>query len=508
MLEQIDLTKEMGKEEYKEKMEALEGTLSRLQRECRDLGIPVMILFEGFGAAGKGVQINKLIHPLDPRGFKVFAIKQESKEERMYPFLWRFWTKTPEKGRIAIFDTSWYRRVSVDRFEEKISPEELMYAYQEINTFEKTLTDDGAVLIKFFMHISRKEQKKRFDGLLDNKETAWRVSKADLKRNEEYGTYKAMLEEMLEKTETECAPWTIIEATDRRFATVKILSSVIESLTEKIDEVKTEKLAKEEARKAEAGAGEAVKEYEPLSRKVLESSTLSKADLTLSYTKEEYKKKLKNLQDRMAILHSELYSRRIPVVLGFEGWDAGGKGGAIKRLTEAMDPRGYVVNPTAAPSAVEKNHHYLWRFWKDMPKAGHVAIFDRTWYGRVMVERIEGFCTKEEWQRAYKEINDMEAHLAHSGAIVLKFWMHIDKDEQERRFKERMENPEKQWKITDEDWRNREKWDQYEEAVNEMVIRTSTSYAPWIIVEGNDKYYARIKVLESVVNAIERRLKE
>ena len=169
MLEQIDLTKEMGKEEYKEKMEVLEGTLSRLQRECRDLGIPVMILFEGFGAAGKGVQINKLIHPLDPRGFKVFAIKQESKEERMYPFLWRFWTKTPEKGRIAIFDTSWYRRVSVDRFEEKISPEELMYAYQEINTFEKTLTDDGAVLIKFFMYISRKEQKKRFDNLLDNK---------------------------------------------------------------------------------------------------------------------------------------------------------------------------------------------------------------------------------------------------------------------------------------------------------------------------------------------------
>lgn len=338
MLEQIDLTKEMGKEEYKEKMEALEGTLSRLQRECRDLGIPVMILFEGFGAAGKGVQINKLIHPLDPRGFKVFAIKQESKEERMYPFLWRFWTKTPEKGRIAIFDTSWYRRVSVDRFEEKISPEELMYAYQEINTFEKTLTDDGAVLIKFFMHISRKEQKKRFDGLLDNKETAWRVSKADLKRNEEYGTYKAMLEEMLEKTETECAPWTIIEATDRRFATVKILSSVIESLTEKIEEVKTEKLAKEEARKAEAGAGEAVKEYEPLSRKVLESSTLSKADLTLSYTKEEYKKKLKNLQDRMAILHSELYSRRIPVVLGFEGWDAGGKGGASSVLQRPWIP--------------------------------------------------------------------------------------------------------------------------------------------------------------------------
>ena len=199
-------------------------------------------------------------------------------------------------------------------------------------------------------------------------------------------------------------------------------------------------------------------------------------------------------------------SFRIPVVLGFEGWDAGGKGGAIKRLTEKMDPRGFVVHPTASPNDIEKAHHYLWRFWVDMPKAGHVTIFDRTWYGRVMVERIEGFCSKQEWQRAYKEINDMEKDLADAGAIVMKFWMQIDKDEQERRFKARQENPEKQWKITDEDWRNREKWDQYEEAVDEMLIRTSTSYAPWIVVEGNCKYYARIKVLETVVDAIEKRL--
>ena len=196
------------------------------------------------------------------------------------------------------------------------------------------------------------------------------------------------------------------------------------------------------------------------------------------------------------------------MVLGFEGWDAGGKGGAIKRLTKCLDPRGYAVNPTAAPNDIEKTHHYLWRFWQNMPKAGHIAIFDRTWYGRVMVERIEGFCTCEEWQRAYKEINDMEEHIANAGAIVIKFWMHIDKDEQERRFQERMSIPEKQWKITDEDWRNREKWDAYEEAVDEMLIRTSTTYAPWVIVEGNDKYYARIKVLKTVVDAIEERLKQ
>lgn len=495
MLEQIDLTKTMEKKAYREEIAQMEMTLARLQRACKEQKIPVIIVFEGFDAAGKGLQINKLIHPLDPRGFHVFAMKKETKTEQMYPFLWRFWTKTPEKGRIAIFDTSWYRRVSVDSFENKLSREEKSLAYQEINTFERTLTDDDAVIIKLFMHISKTEQKKRFEKLMHSKETAWRVKKEDLERNKKYEEYKSILENMLEQTETEYAPWTIVEATDKNYATIKIYATVIKALEEG--------LKKKEAHKKEESF-----ETKEQTQNLFEASVLSKADLTCSYTKEEYKRKLKKLQKKISILHSELYRRRIPVVLGFEGWDAGGKGGAIKRLTEFMDPRGYVVNPTAAPSEIEKNHHYLWRFWQNMPKAGHIAIFDRTWYGRVMVERIEGFCTKEEWQRAYREINDMEAHLANSGAIVLKFWMQIDKDEQERRFKERMENPEKQWKITDEDWRNREKWEQYEEAVNEMIIRTSTSYAPWIIVEGNCKYYARIKVLETVVNEIEKRLKE
>ena len=222
--------------------------------------------------------------------------------------------------------------------------------------------------------------------------------------------------------------------------------------------------------------------------------------------RETYKKRLKELQDKLMILHSELYRTRIPVILAFEGWDAAGKGGAIKRLTGALDPRGYEVHPTASPNDIEKAHHYLWRFWRDIPKGGHIAIFDRTWYGRVMVERIEGFCTEQEWKRAYKEINDMEATLANYGAIVLKFWLHIDKDEQERRFNDRMQDPEKRWKITDEDWRNRAKWDAYEQAVDDMLIKTSTTYAPWIIVEANSKYYARIKVLESVVQALEERM--
>ena len=325
------------------------------------------------------------------------------------------------------------------------------------------------------------------------------------------------MEEMLFKTDTDYAPWTIIESMDRRFATVKIYTTVIKAMADQIEKVKRQNEKKAAEKAAAAAAPEKAATADVIDEiakeadaemKELQVSILSKADLSLAYTREEYKEKLDKLQAKIEKLHGELYRRRIPVVLGFEGWDAGGKGGAIKRLTAKMDPRGYVVNPTASPNDIEKAHHYLWRFWRAMPKDGHVAIFDRTWYGRVMVERIEGFCTEAEWKRAYKEINDMERDLTDAGAIVIKFWMHIDKDEQERRFKERQENPEKQWKITDEDWRNREKWDQYEDAVNEMLMRTSTDYAPWVVVEGNSKYYARVKVLKTVVDAIEERLKK
>lgn len=491
MLEKLDLTKSLGKSEYKEKMPKLEVKLGRLQRICTERQIPVMIVFEGYGAAGKGVQIGGLIKSLDPRGFEVHAVKDESEEERMHPFLWRFWMKMPAKGHIAIYDTSWYRKVLTDRFDKKTKKKDVGKAYNSICSFEKQLTDDGTILIKLFLAIDKKEQKKRFHKLLGSKETAWRVSKGDLKKNKEFEKYAAMNEEMLMRTDTEYAPWTIVEAVDKRFAAVKIYETVIRILEEKLQE--TEPAEELENEGTDYRIGESV---------------LEKADLSLSYTKEEYKKKMDKLQKKMEKLHGELYRRRIPVVLGFEGWDAGGKGGAIKRLTEKMDPRGYVVHPTSSPNDIERAHHYLWRFWTDMPKAGHVTIFDRTWYGRVMVERIEGFCTKREWQRAYKEINDMEWDLTDAGAVVLKFWMQIDKDEQERRFKARQNNPEKQWKITDEDWRNREKWEQYEEAVSEMLIRTSTSKAPWIVVEGNCKYYARVKVLESVVNAIEERIRQ
>lgn len=491
MLEKIDLSKTMDKKEYKKRMKVLEPKLARLQRELKSCNVPVMIVFEGFGGAGKGTQINHLIEPMDPRGFTVYSTQAETQEEQYHPFLWRFWNKTPEKGRIAIFDRSWYGKLLVERYEKKTHKKDIPGVLEDIENFEKQLTDDGTLLIKFFLAISEKEQGKRFDKLLSKEETSWRVSKADKDRNKHYEEYARMADEMLTRTDTEYAPWTIIEAHDERYAAVKILTTVVEAFEERYEK---EQITQPRQIDGKFGQND------------LKESVLKKVDLSKRLDRETYEKKLDELQKKLTLLHSEIYAKRIPVVLAFEGWDAGGKGGAIKRLTRALDPRGYTVNPTSSPNDIERAHHYLWRFWTKMPKDGHIAIFDRTWYGRVMVERIEGFCTTQEWQRAFKEMNQMEQQLVNHGAIVIKFWMHIDKEEQERRFKERQENPDKQWKITDEDWRNREKWELYEQAVDEMMVRTSTVNAPWVIVEGNDKLYARIKVLETVVDALEKRL--
>ncbi len=499
MLEKVDLSKKLKKEEAKAKLEKMGVELSHLQRECKAANIPIMIAFEGIGASGKGVQINKLIQALDPRGFDVYTVNRETEEEKMRPFLWRFWSKTPETGRIAIFDRSWYRRVLGDRFEGLTPKKQIPFAFADIRSFEKQLTDDGTVIIKLFLYISKKEQEKRFKKLSENKETAWRVKKEDWERNKEYKEYLSLCDEMLEQTDFEFAPWTIVEATDKEYAAVKIMNIVIHRLQEALVKKKHRDEIEEQIAKFKT---------EESFEKTYQIGVLSGVDLSKNLSEKEYKQQLDKLQKKVEILHSELYRRRIPVILAFEGWDAAGKGGAIRRLTSKLDPRGYAVCPTSAANDIERKHHYLWRFWNKMPKAGHIAIFDRTWYGRVMVERIEGFCSTAEWKRAYQEINEMEEHLVNSGAIILKFWMQIDKEEQERRFKDRMETPEKQWKITDEDWRNRAKWDEYEKAVDEMLVRTSTTYAPWTVVEANSKQYARVKVLETVVEAIEKRLKE
>jgi polyphosphate:AMP phosphotransferase len=413
--------------------------------------------------------------------------KEASEEERRYPFLWRFWQNIPAEGQIAVYHKAWYDDVLGDILLKQKKKKQLQYYIDEINQFEQQLTDNGVVVIKFFACITKKEQKKRFTKLLENKDTAWRVSEKDKKQNKNFDKYYDLCENVLTKTNTTCAPWYVLETEEKDRVTAEMMTILVNRLERELNRTTIMK---------------------PVRLPESTAQPLSQVDLSKDLTKEEYKAKLKELQKRIRNLHNEIYENKIPVVFAFEGWDAGGKGGAIKRLTESMDPRGYVVHPVASPTPVEKSHHYLWRFWKNIPKNGHIAVFDRTWYGRVMVERLEGFCTEDDWKRAYREINQFEKTLAEHGTVVVKFWMQIDKDEQKRRFDARQENPEKRWKITDEDWRNREKWDQYEVAVNEMIARTDRTYAPWVIVEGNSKYYARIKVLETAIDAMEAALKK
>ncbi|MBD3343677.1 MAG: polyphosphate:AMP phosphotransferase [Chitinivibrionales bacterium] len=495
MLSNIDLSRKISKEEYKQEKQRLEITLGRLQREAKELGLSVLIVFEGWEAAGKGTLVNELILPLDPRGFKVHSILPPNEEESLRPFLWRFWTRTPAGGRIVIFDRSWCRRIFNDRVEGHIKESQFVQAVSDIRSFERQLADDGTVIIKFFLHISKEEQKKRFNKLRKNPATAWRISKLDLARHKKYESYLAAAEDMLTKTDSAFAPWTVIESHNQRFAALKMFNTVTTALQTRIDQIKTREKSPPQKKKTAPGQ-----------KSDLAVSILDKVDTSLSLDRDEYRKLLKKKQKRLRELEHEIYMQRIPIIIAYEGWDAAGKGGNIRRLTQELDPRGYEVVPVAAPNDIEKAHHYLWRFWKQIPKAGHITIFDRTWYGRVLVERVEGFCTEEQWRRAYREINEMEEHLTHFGTVLLKFWLHIDMEEQLRRFNLRQQTPHKEWKITEEDWRNREKWDDYKLAVEEMIFRTSTPHAPWTIVESNCKWFARIKVIDTVIKAIEKKL--
>ncbi|MEW6735466.1 MAG: phosphate--AMP phosphotransferase [Acidobacteriota bacterium] len=496
MLEMVNLDTEVSADVYEQIFPKLEFRLSELQREARMAGIPLIVVFEGWDAAGKGTCINRLMQPLDPRGFKVWGINAPNEEESLRPSIWRFWTKLPANGLIAIFDRSWYGRVLVERVDKLVSARVWKAAYDEILNFERQITDDGTVLVKFWLHIDKKEQKKRFKKISKDPAESWKVTEEDWRHHKQYDRYLQAVEEMLERTNTAAAPWTVIEAHDRRHARIKIFQTIIYAIEQA--------LATRLQKNAMSAQIETVKSTLP---QTSNGSVFATIDLTKKLAQENYEQELERLQDRFRDLEHQIYISRIPVVIVYEGWDAAGKGGNIKRLTQKLDPRGYEVIPVAAPTAEEKAHHYLWRFWRNVPKAGHITIFDRSWYGRVLVERVEEFCKIHEWQRAYREINEFEHSLTSFGTVLVKFWLHIDAEEQLRRFTERQQLVHKNWKITEEDWRNREKWSHYEQAIADMIQRTSTTYAPWTIVESVDKLYARIKALRTIVQAIEAALK-
>lgn len=495
MLEFVDLAKKISKADYKAVIDELEARLGQCQRAAQDAGVPVVLVFEGWDAAGKGEVLNRLAQALDPRGFKVHVVLRPNEEERFRPWMWRFWNELPAAGKFALFDHSWYVRVLRERLDGEVSESGSREAYEEIRQFERQLVDFGAVLVKFWLHIDRKEQKKRFRKLEKDPATAWRVGKDEWRQHKRHDLWLNAAEEMLEETSAGHAPWVIVEATQRRFVEVKVIETTVAAVE------------KELQRRASAPEPLYAPMPKPVQSPGQERTVLDHVDLSLTLDPEQYDRQLDDLQDRLFRLEHELYVARVPVVIVYEGWDAAGKGGNIRRLTGGLDPRGYEVVPIGPPTDEEKVRPYLWRFWRNLPKAGHIAIFDRSWYGRVLVERVEGYCTEEEWRRAYREINEFERQLVDFGTVVVKFWLHIDPEEQLRRFQARQQTPQKQWKITDDDWRNREKWDQYHVSVVDMLQRTSTTHAPWTVLEANDKRYARIKALRTVADAIDAALK-
>lgn len=462
--------------------------LSNVQMKVKDSNLPVIIMLEGYGAAGKGSVISSIIKYMDPRFFKVYNMDVKSDDEKRKPFLYRYASKMPAKGQISIYDGGYMDECVKELLNEDINIDQYISKIRSIRNYERQLRDNGYLVIKFFLSIDKDTQKKRLEKLKDSKNTKWRVSKEDTWQNKNHSKFKDNYNEFISQTDTKEAPWHVIDANNKNTVEQFIAETIVSEIEKAIKN---------------PWENDSIKNpYKLIKTKELKKIKLNDKLLT----SEEYKDKLDKLQNELGKLQNKLYRKKIPVIIAYEGWDAAGKGGNIKRVASSLDPRGYEVFPIASPSKEEKDRHFLWRFYNRLPKTGHIAIFDRTWYGRVMVERLEGFCSENDWKRAYNEINEFEKDLTDWGAIVIKFWVHIDKDTQLERFTLRQNTPEKQWKITDEDWRNREKWDQYEDAINEMIAKTSTDFAPWHILESNDKKYARIKALETIIDEIKKRI--
>jgi polyphosphate:AMP phosphotransferase len=486
MFEAAELQQKISKDDFKRRVPTLRTELVSLQQELRRVPFPVVVVFAGVDGAGKSETVNLLNEWMDPRWLVTRAFDRPTDEERERPEYWRFWRELPPAGRVGLFLSTWYSMPVLDRVYRRTSRVEFEQDLARIADFERTLADDGAVILKFWMHLDKNEQRKRLTALEDDPLTRWRVTKTSWKHWKMYGRFIAAAENTIRATSTGQAPWTIVDGSDERFRSLTVAETLRNVIRQRLAEIAS-RASPRPARPAERPG----------------STILSRVRFK-SLEKDTFEKRLRQRQSDLHLLQRRAAERGVSTILVFEGWDAAGKGGAIRRLTAALDARHYQVIPIAAPTDEERAHHYLWRFWRHLPRAGRVTVFDRSWYGRVLVERVEGFASPPEWMRAYAEINQFEDQLLDHGVVLVKFWLHISRAEQLRRFNERERSPFKSWKITDEDWRNRKKWDGYEQAVNEMVERTSTRRAPWTLVEANDKYYARIKVLETVCERLSK----
>ncbi len=493
MFESAEIGHAIDKETFDAQVPALREALLEAQNELKaQARFPVIILINGIEGAGKGETVKLLNEWMDPRLIEVRSFDQQTDEELARPPAWRYWRQLPAKGKIGVFFGNWYSQMIQGRVHREFKDAVLDQAINSAQRLEEMLCDEGALIFKFWFHLSRHQMKARLKALKDDPQHSWRISPLDWQQSETYGRFVRYGERVLRRTSSDYAPWHIIEGADPHYRSLTVGKILLEGLQAAL-KAPTEPLHQSIA---------------PLGVSLDGKSLLGSLDLSKHLDKDDYREQLVAEQARLAGLLRDKRMRRHALVAAFEGNDAAGKGGAIRRVAAALDPRQYNIVPIAAPSQDELAQPYLWRFWRQIPARGKFTIFDRSWYGRVLVERIEGLCSVSDWMRAYGEINDFEEQLANAGVVLVKFWLAIDKDTQLERFQAREQVPFKRFKITEDDWRNREKWDQYREAVGDMVDRTSTEVAPWTLIEANDKHWARVKVLRTINDALEAAFKK
>ncbi|MDO5790415.1 MAG: polyphosphate--AMP phosphotransferase [Eggerthella sp.] len=563
MLDTVRLgSQKVSKKEYKVRFKELINKLVVLQQEAKRQELGVVVLFEGWKGAGKGSRISDLLYHLDARDTSVYVTEDFEGEEAenvlneefgatgYFPVMQQFWKALGQRGSMTFYDRGWYsvaaqhvinmlpKKGKLSKKERAAVEAHTARMLPSIEDFETQLRNDGYLVIKFFLHISEQTQRERLVGLYSDPATKWRVTQSDLEQLEHYSQSYRVYDEMLKRSNFKAAPWILLDASDHRRVNLSVAQTLVTVLERELSRPKNsaaleaEAKAKENSAAAVAGsvAGDerertdeenqllrlqaeheaaAMSAHAPTMTRFIPSAhipSLDEVDHSLALTHDEYKLQLKAEQERLRRIELEMYIRRVPMMIMYEGWDAAGKGGSIKRVAQALDARSYTIFPSPAPTKPELLHPHLWRYWTRLPKAGHVGIYDRSWYGRVLVERVEGFASTDQWSRAYEEINEFERDMVDWGAILLKFWVDISPETQLQRFEARENNPAKSWKITAEDWRNRDKYPQYRAAVDDMFRLTSTHNAPWIILESDDKYYARVKALRIINEAIEKRL--
>lgn len=489
MFEAAELGHKIDKAIFRTEEARLRADLLDVQFDLRENGsFPVIILVSGVDGAGKSETINLLYEWMDPRYLSTLAFAEPTDEERERPSMWRYWRTLPPKGRIGIFSGSWYSQPIADRIRGDLSMADLDQRMAQINRFEAMLVNEEALVIKFWFHLSKDGQRQRLKALEKDPRTAWRVTKRNWVRLKTYDKLQEVAGHVLRMTNTPWAPWVVVEGTDDRYRSLMVGSTIRDAIKKRLADPRDQNFPV----------------APPLSPAIDHLDVLTALDLSQGLNKADYERQLAKWQGRLSELARHPKFKQHSLILAFEGQDAAGKGGSIRRVAGALDARQYQIIPVAAPTEEERAQPYMWRFWRHIPRRGRVAIFDRTWYGRVLVERVEGLCSEADWLRAYSEINDFEHDLYQDGVIVIKFWLQISDEEQLRRFQEREKVQFKRFKITAEDWRNREKAGAYHAAVCDMVDRTSTGSAPWTLVAAEDKNYARVKILRTICERLEQ----